>query len=157
MFSTILVPLDGSEIGAEAIPAASAMATRFGARVHLLQVVDTGSASLALGANAAAGGVTDPAAITTEVHDRVEVAKAYLAAVAEQLAGEGLETTYEIHDGPEGDGIIEVAATVGAELIVMSSHGRGGLGRLVFGSVADHVVRHATAPVLVVRAGGKGR
>jgi nucleotide-binding universal stress UspA family protein len=152
MFQTILLPLDGSETGAQAIPAASEMARRFGGRVHLVQVVDTGTASLALGANAAAGGVTDPAAITGEVNERVEVAKAYLAAVAEQLAGDGIEATYEIHDGPEGDGIVEAAATAGAELIVMSSHGRGGLGRLVFGSVADHVIRHAAAPVMVIRA-----
>jgi nucleotide-binding universal stress UspA family protein len=155
MFSTILVPLDGSETGAEALPVAIDMAKRFGARVHLVQVVDTGTASLALGSNAAAGGVTDPAAITAEVNDQVQVAMAYLGAVAEQLADEGLTATYEVHDGPEGDGIVNVGVKVGADLIVMASHGRGGLGRLVFGSVTDHVIRHTAAPTLVVRATAK--
>jgi nucleotide-binding universal stress UspA family protein len=156
MFSTILVPLDGSEIGAEALPVAIDMAKRFGSRVHLVQVVDTGAASLALGSNAAAGGVTDPAAITGEVNEQVQVAMAYLAAVAEQLANEGLSATYEVRDGPEGDGIIDAGVKVGADLIVMSSHGRSGLRRLVFGSVTDHVIRRAAAPTLVVRATGKG-
>ena len=152
MFATILLPLDGSEVGAEAIPVASEMAKRVSSRVHMVQVVDTGTASLALGANAAAGGVTDPASITGEVNERVEVAKAYLEAVAEQLTGDGIESTYEIKDGPEGDDILEAARSVGAELIVMSSHGRGGLGRLIFGSVTDHVVRASPIPVMVIRA-----
>ena len=151
MISTILVPLDGSDTAAAALPVAQEMAARFAARVHLVQVVDTGAASLALGANAAAGGLTDPSAITAEVHERVEIAKGYLSAVADQLAEQGVTASYEVQDGPAGQGIIEAAATAGAELIVMCSHGRTGLRRLVFGSVADHVVRHASTPVLVVR------
>ena len=152
MFSTILVPLDGSDTAAAALPVAQEMAARFGARLHLVQAVDTGAASLALGANAATGALTDPSAITAEVSERVEVAKGYLSAVADQLDESGVTASYEVQDGPAGQGIIEAAAAAGAELIVMCSHGRTGLRRLVFGSVADHIVRHAPIPVLVVRA-----
>ena len=152
MFSTILVPLDGSDTAAAALPVAQEMASRFGARLYLVQAVDTGAASLALGANAATGALTDPSAITAEVSERVEVAKGYLSAVADQLAERGVTATYEVQDGPAGQGIIEAAAAAEAELIVMCSHGRTGLRRLVFGSVADHVVRHAPVPVLVVRS-----
>ncbi|MGH2583633.1 MAG: universal stress protein, partial [Dehalococcoidia bacterium] len=141
MFSTILVPLDGSETAAAAVPVAKEMARRFGSRVHLVQVVDTGAASLALGANAAAGALTDPAAITGEVDAQVEVAKGYLSAVVDELAGDGITADYTIHDGPVGDDIVSAAKEGGADLIVMCSHGRTGLRRLVFGSVADHVVR----------------
>ncbi len=152
MFSTIVVPLDGSDLAATALPVARELAGRFGARLHLVQVVDAGGASLALGANAAAGALTDPAAITAEMEERVEVARSYLSASAEQLSEEGLMAEYEIHDGPPGEGIIAAARAVHADLIVLSSHGRSGLARLVFGSVAEHVVRNAPMPVMVVRA-----
>ncbi len=154
MFSTIIVPLDGSDTAAQALPPAREMAQRFGSRVRLVQVVDTGSASLALGANAASGGMTDPAAITGEVDARVEVAKGYLSAVVDELTEAGIIADYAIHDGPVAEDIIETAAESGADLIVMCSHGRTGLRRLVFGSVADKVVRNAPMPVLIVRAAG---
>ena len=156
MFSTILVPLDGSDTAAAALPAAREMAQRFGARLLLLQVIDTTSASLALGANAAAGAITDPGAITGKVEARTATARAYLDATAELLGAEGVTATVEVRDGREGDSILEAAGDAGADLIVMTSHGRGGIGRLVFGSVTDHVVRHATTPVMVVRAAESG-
>ena len=152
MFSTILVPLDGSQTAAQAVPVAAEMARRFGARLHLVQVVDTTPASLALGANAAAGGVSDPAAITGEVNEQVTIAKAYLGAVAEELVNDGVRATSEGQDGPAGDGIVEAAANADADLIVLCSHGRSGLRRLVFGSVAQDVARASPVPVLVVRA-----
>ena len=152
MFSTILVPLDGSDTAAAAVPVAREIAQRFGARLRLVQMIDTRAATLALGANAATGGVTDPAAITGEVAVHADVAKAYLSATAEQLADAGLTADYEVRDGAAGQGIIAAARAANAELIVMCSHGHGGLGRMVFGSVTDHVVRHSPTPVLVVRA-----
>jgi len=151
MFRTILVPLDGSDLAASALPAAVEMARRFDSRLRLVTVIETGLASLALGANVAAGALTDPAAITTQMDAHVEAAKAYLSATAEQLAGQGLSAEIEVRGGPAGDGVVQAAREANADLIVMSSHGRGGLGRLIFGSVAEHVARNATMPLLVVR------
>ena len=51
-----------------------------------------------------------------------------------------------------GDIIVDEARTAGSELIVMGTHGRTGVKRIVFGSVAEHVVRHAPCPVVTVRA-----
>lgn len=152
MFARIVVPLDGSDAAAIALPIAREMARRFDARLHLVQVVDTGAAALALGANAAAGALTDPSAITGQVDARVEVARSYLSAVAEQLVDAGFSAEYDVPAGSAGDGIIAAAADTGADLIVMSSHGHTGLSRLLMGSVTDHVVRNTTTPVLVVRA-----
>ena len=154
MFSTIVVPLDGSETAAQALPVATEMAKRFASRVHLIQIVDTGSASLALGANAAAGALTDPAAITGEVNEQVALANAYLTAVADQFAEQGVTADFTIEDGPPAEDIIAAAAGQGADLIVMCSHGRTGLRRLLHGSVAQDVMRNAPMPVLIVRAAG---
>jgi nucleotide-binding universal stress UspA family protein len=57
-----------------------------------------------------------------------------------------------VAEGEAADAIVEQAAENGANLIIMSSHGRGGLGRLVFGSVADAVLRHSPVPVLLLRS-----
>lgn len=152
MFSTILVPLDGSDTAAAATPVALDLAQRFGGRLLFVQVIETTGASLGLIANAASGGMTDPNVITGEMEARVETAKAYLAATSEQAAKDGVPAAYEVRDGDAAEGIITAAEAAGAELIVICSHGRGGLGRLVFGSVTDHVVQHAATPVLVVRA-----
>jgi nucleotide-binding universal stress UspA family protein len=152
VFSTIVVPLDGSETAAQALPVAKEMAQRFGSRMLFVQVVDTGSASLALGANAASGGMADPASITGEVDARVEVAKSYLSAVVEEMTAADIAAEYAIHDGPVAEDIISSAAEAEADLIVMCSHGHTGLRRLVFGSVADKVIRNAPMPVLIIRA-----
>lgn len=152
MFTKILVPLDGSDVAARAIATATEIARRFGARLLLVTVVGTGDATFALGANAAVGGMTDPAAITGEVAARVAAAQAYLAATAEAIAADGIGSDYEVRDGDEADAIIAAAGAGHADLIVLSSHGHSGLGRAVFGSVTDGVVRRALVPVLVVRA-----
>jgi nucleotide-binding universal stress UspA family protein len=152
MFSTILVPLDGSDTAAQALPAARELAKRFGSRMVLVRAVSTAGASLALGANAATGAMTDPNAITGVLAEVVQVAKAYLSAAAEQLAADGISADYEVRDGPAAEGIIEAAAAAPADLIVICSHGHGGLRRALFGSVADRLMRESPTPVLIVRA-----
>lgn len=152
MFSTILAPLDGSDTAAAAIPVALDLAKRFDGRLIFVQVIETTAASFGLIANAASGGMTDPNTITGEMEAQVETAKAYLSATSEQAARDGVRADYEVRDGDAASGIIAAAEAASADLIVICSHGRGGLGRLVFGSVTDHVVQHATTPVLVVRA-----
>ena len=152
MFTTILVPLDGSDTGALALPAGVEMARRFNARLLLLQVIETGRTSFVLGLNAATGGLTDPSAITAEMQSRIETARAYLSAHSEQLGAAGVTADHAIRDGAPGEAILDAATEGGVDLIVMSSHGRGGIRRIVFGSVTDHVVRHAAVPVLVIHA-----
>jgi nucleotide-binding universal stress UspA family protein len=112
--------------------------------------VRTTGASLALAADTASGAMTDPNVIATELEAHEQAAEGYVSAIAEQLAGEGLDVSYAVGQGGEGAGIAEAARREQVDLIVMATHARGALGRLVHGSVTDDVVRHTTVPVLTV-------
>ncbi|HJP88099.1 MAG TPA: universal stress protein [Candidatus Limnocylindrales bacterium] len=76
-----------------------------------------------------------------------------LAAQAVVVRGRqaGIAVSFLIWEGDPGPAIVEAAAAEEADLVVVGSHGRGRVGRFMLGSVSDHVVRNATAPVLVVR------
>lgn len=63
----------------------------------------------------------------------------------------GVPVNFLVWEGEPGPAIVEAAQSEGADLIVVGSHGRGRVGRFLIGSVSDHVIRHATAPVLIVR------
>jgi nucleotide-binding universal stress UspA family protein len=82
--------------------------------------------------------------------DQAEAAD-YLGHLVDRLRGRGFTVERALAEGPPAEAILAEAGRVGADLIAMATHGRGGLGRLVFGSVSDEVVRHAPCPVLLVR------
>ena len=63
----------------------------------------------------------------------------------------GVAVEFLIWEGSPGESVVEAAASEQVDLVVVGSHGRGSMGRLLIGSVSDHVVRHAPCPVLVVR------
>jgi nucleotide-binding universal stress UspA family protein len=133
----LLVPLDGSEAAQAALPYALALATP-GAELILLTVVPEDEA-------AASG---DPAAATPE-----DQARAALELVAKGVRQSGHAVRIEVAVGDPTARIVDTAADMNATMIVMTSHGRGALGRLIFGSVADGVSRTADVPVMIVRAG----
>jgi len=92
-----------------------------------------------------------------ETHETLERedadARAYLCTLQRRLANDGLAIQIEVLPGVQpGSGIPKFAQRIGADLIVVTTHGRSGLPRLVLGSVADKVVRSATVPVLIVRS-----
>ena len=153
MFQRILVPLDGSEESTAAVPVAAELARRLGAALLLLEMVPTAGATLGLAADVASGALTDPQLYGAEVAAREQVAEGYIAAVAEELAGQGLDVAYAVGSGSASAGIVEAARSEAADLIVMATHARGGLGRLVFGSVTDQVLRHSHVPVLAIPPG----
>ncbi len=77
-----------------------------------------------------------------------------------ELAAAGLVTRgrrarvpvrFLVWEGEPGEAIVEAAAAEGADIVVVGTHGRGGIGRMLLGSVSEYVVRHASVPVLVVR------
>jgi nucleotide-binding universal stress UspA family protein len=78
-------------------------------------------------------------------------AQEYLAPVAVELRNKGVRVTTEVRSGAPAQEIVAAAREAGADLIAMSTHGRGGLGRLIFGSVAEAVLREAEIPVLLMR------
>lgn len=153
MYTHILVPLDGSELAEQVLPHVTALALRFRARLTLLRAT---TAAQAVGMQAALAGALPgggPIADATPlIAAEREAAATYLAAVAERLRERGLTVAVEQHDGAPAELILTRARARGADLIAMTTHGRGGLGRLLLGSVADAVVRHASVPVLLVRA-----
>lgn len=155
-YASILVPLDGSEFAEQVLPQVMPIAARFGSRLTLLQVTTSPAAMAPLVADpmAAADGMAtaaqmlDPEIFEAEKQRAVE----YLSGVAKQLHAQGLATVEIEHvEGTPAEIIARRAKELGVSLIAMTTHGRGGLGRLMFGSVADAVLRDAPCPVLLVR------
>ena len=150
-YRTILVPLDGSPAAEQALPHAEAQARRFDASLVVLRAV---SARAPLGAvTPGAAALVHPAGVmeASAAADEREEAARYLRNAAEALSGRGVAAVPEPELGDPADAILRRARELPADLIVMTSHGRGGLTRAVFGSVADRVLRDTPCPVLVVR------
>ncbi|MEN6302732.1 MAG: universal stress protein [Armatimonadia bacterium] len=141
MYKTIMLTLDRSGLAEQAIPHAVALAKSFGARLEVVSVVPLPGSE----ATAVTG---------ADVDWELEVAtyKEYLAGVMARIADEGVPATQEIRRGNIAEEIIRHVDEAGVDLIVMSTHGRSGVGRWVYGSIADRVLRYAPVPVLLVRA-----
>lgn len=142
MYKHLLVPLDQSELAEQALPHAAEVAEAMQAQISLISVV----AVLDTEAMKMAGAALD---WETEVEVRGE----YLQGLAGRLAAQGLTCHQEVLTGDIGEEILRYAEDQDCDLIVMSTHGRSGLGRWVYGSVADRVLTHTHIPILLVRAG----
>jgi nucleotide-binding universal stress UspA family protein len=140
MFERVLVPLDGSRLAEAALPAAERLAHAFGGSVTLLHVVERGARPTVHGDRH----FTDDAEAT-----------AYLAAMSADLEARGVTATAHVHSAPEGDVAASVAAHAveeRADLVVLCTHGRGGVRGFLWGGIAQQVLRRGTTPVLLVRA-----
>ena len=145
MYSSILVPLDGSPFAERALPVAQAIARRHGATLHLLSV----HALLVQPFEVQGAPVYD----TTFDDERRREQAEYVQRTVERLRGEGVTVDGAMVRGDAvGPTLAEEARRHGAGLIVMTTHGRGGFTRAWIGSVASEVVRTAPVPVLLVRA-----
>lgn len=89
--------------------------------------------------------------VLEDLEGRRRDAEEYLAPIAAALRAQGVETTWEVRRGHPAEEIIAAAREQHADLIAMATHGRTGLGRLLFGSVAEVVLRHAPVPVFMIR------
>jgi nucleotide-binding universal stress UspA family protein len=150
MYEHLLVPLDGSETAERALPHAEALAGAFKSTIALLRAVVSAETLLTQSA-AGAGDITVPLDPTPILEADRAAAGEYLAGIEARLRQKGLTVTTEFPEGDPAEVIVDRAQALGVSLIVMTSHGRSGLGRLVFGSTADAVLRHAACPLLVVR------
>jgi nucleotide-binding universal stress UspA family protein len=159
MFDKMLVPLDGSEVSETVIPCALELAKRCGSKVTLLQAVESIGEAMATMAPA------EPVLVTPDTTEQIlegleaeqKAAEEYLTGMAAKFKAEGVETGWVVVAGSPGLEILAFAEKEGAQVIAMSSHGRGGLGRVFQGSVAEHVTRHTTIPVLFVRYQHEGK
>ena len=138
----VLVPLDGSDLAGAALPVARLLAERAGGEMVLMRVVPPRHDAAAHAGQARAA---------TPVEERRR-AEAYLADVAGGLRERGVRvsTTVRVADDA-AQAIADAASTDGAGVVAMSTHGRGALGRLFYGSVADRVSHVSRVPVLLVR------
>jgi len=155
---TILVPLDGSAHANAVLAHIPPLARSLGARVRLLRVLpETYEGAPALHEVVHSYGVGDglvidePRPLTFDARRRA-AADEHMSALI-NLRAAGLDAELEVAAGHPADAIVEMAATTGASLIAMATHGWGGLRRWVLGSVTDKVIHAAPAPVYVVRGG----
>ncbi|MBE2263118.1 MAG: universal stress protein [Burkholderiaceae bacterium] len=144
MFKKILVPVDGSPTSQQAVSRAVALAKAFDAEVFAIYVIDpypfTG-----VGTDFAYGQSQYLEAATFEANNAIRGAR-------EAIEASGVKVdTRVVEANAPWRGILETATELGADLIVMGSHGRRGLEKLVLGSVAQRVLSHAHLPVMVVR------
>jgi len=143
MFRDILVPLDGSQFAEAALPLGSRLSRLAAARLHLLLVHEPVGAMIGMGDM-----VVPPPDLDA---GRQERERAYLAETATALRqADGRPVNFHEVVGSAGPEICEEAGRLDADLVVMATHGRGAFQRMWLGSVADYVIRHLTAPILLV-------
>ena len=151
MFETIIVPLDGSELSETALPAAQEIQQKFDSLLILVRAVEPETQRMIAPPGffetpaSAAANVEIAQQITEQEEDAATV---YLKAIAARIGGK-VEALLVSDDAP--DAIVNLAKERNASLIVMSSRGRSGLHRLVFGSVAQAVLQNSNVPVLLVK------
>lgn len=147
LINRILLPLDGSDLSRLALPVGEEMATMLKVPITLFQM-----ARIILPyANAMVGAPLID--YTKWTNDEEKVVRVEINALEKKLREEGLTITHVVTSGfNAADEIIHVGRKVGADLVVMSTHGRSGLGRWAFGSVAERVLRYSEIPLLLVNA-----
>jgi len=144
MYRSILVPLDGSAFAEHALSVALPLARRGGARLHLVTV------STPMVEAFVEGMAFSSAELSDELTARHE---AYLTGVGKRVRERGFEhVETRVMHGEVAPCLCDLLREED-QLVVMATHGRGALGRFWMGSVADEMVRHAHAPVLLVRPG----
>jgi nucleotide-binding universal stress UspA family protein len=146
MFKHIIVPLDGSAFSETALPYALEMARKFDAELTLAHIVASPSVVVS-------ELVTDSADLYLQMREHsMSQADDYLANKTHKLRDEGFIVNPRLVEGDDIAGeLIDLTERIGADCIVMTSHGRAGVSRWLFGSVAGKVMQHAHVPVLVIR------
>jgi len=143
-FQRLLVPLDGSRLAECVLPVVQRSAELFHCRITLLHVLEKNA----------------PSSIHGDTHLRAFAeAEGYLAKIAERLKAAGLQVDHHTHEAPQGDVprcMAEHAQELDQDLIVLCTHGMGGMRRLVFGSNAEQVLTHGATPVMLIQPDNQG-
>jgi nucleotide-binding universal stress UspA family protein len=151
MYDNILIPTDGSKAAENAVDQAIDVAVKYGATVHALYVVDVDATSYSLGTEQVdrirQGNLDE----MTEVKALADEATGYVATVA---AAHGVDVEEHVRAGEPARAIRKFVEENDIDLVVMGSHGRSGLKRVILGSVTEKVLRRTRLPVLVVDVRG---
>jgi nucleotide-binding universal stress UspA family protein len=148
VYERILIPTDGSEAAARAFDHAFSLAETYDAELHALYVVDIDSTSFRLGSETVEK-THDAALSDLPPYLRGEGSDAF-ARIEERADASGLSVETHVAVGAPHREIAHLVEREGIDLVTMASHGRGGVGRLLLGSVTERTVRTVTVPVLVV-------
>lgn len=139
MYDRILVPTDGGTATRAAATHAIDVASKYGATVHALYVVGT-----------------DRLERSGASREELEAeGRKATEAIAERASEEGVEFVTAIEEGRPSDRIFEYVSDNDVDLVVMGTHGRTGVGRVLLGSVAERVIRRSDVPVMAVRSSGE--
>jgi len=142
-YKKILVPLDGSETSEGILPEIEKLASAFGACICLLHVVP----------HLIFPGSMEPVVQYETIAEALsKEGESYLRTIEKRLTDKGLTVECQLQHGNEAQLILERCDRDDIDLIAMSTHGRSGVSRWLLGSVAEKVVRHATKPILLIRA-----
>jgi len=145
MYKKILVPLDGSKRAERILPFVEELAEKFGSHLVLLQVIEP---SVVLAAPYDMGHYYD----ISQIERITEEAKVYLRGLQGEFHAKGIEADTIVDNGPIVTCVLEEAVRKDVDLIAMASHGRTGLARAFYGSVAAGVLNQADRPLLLIRA-----
>ena len=152
-YARILVPVDGSVLAEGVLPHVVSLAKRYGSTVQLVRAYSTPPSLIAASAASSMPGSGPMLDAGPYIEAGKQEADLCLLRLADQLEEAGVTVERRRLDGSAGESIVAEARAGGADLIAMTTHGRGGLGRLVLGSVADYVLQHAPCPLLLLRSG----
>jgi nucleotide-binding universal stress UspA family protein len=155
MYKKIMVPLDGSKLAECVLPHLKTVIKGCGAAPEILLVRAVEPIAIPYGK-----GTAEIASLEQlkafEAHNKADAEK-YLKEIAAQLGKAGVKAKTKVIYGKAADALTDFAAKNNVDLVIIATHGRSGISRWVLGSVANRLIHHAPAPVLVVRAPGWGK
>jgi nucleotide-binding universal stress UspA family protein len=142
MFKRVVIPLDGSPVAEGILPFIMQIAGPLDLEVLLLRVVEPQMPEVMEGSRYV---------VVEDEATRLADAEEYLRPVAAQLTGRGVRVRTAVRRGRPVEEILAAARETDADLVAMTTHGRSGLGRLLFGSVAEAVLRQSDRPVFLMK------
>jgi len=145
MYKSILTPLDGSKRAESILKHVEELARRFDAKVVFLQVIEPNT--FIVGHETAFY-----VQYKEEVEKKNKQAEVYLAGIKGEFLEKGIESRVRVVNGPIVDAIIAAAESENVDLIAIASHGRSGLSRVFYGSVAAGILNRADRPLLLIRS-----
>ena len=146
MYNTILVPLDSSQRAEAILSHVIELAKKFASKVILLEAVEqklifTGDLEISAVSKA-----------DEDLAKRIKNAETYIKGIQEKLEQQGIQVSSRTIQGPPVEAIIAMAKETNADLIAMASHGRSGLARVFYGSVAAGILQKVDRPLLIIRS-----
>jgi nucleotide-binding universal stress UspA family protein len=143
-YKKVLVPLDGSKRAEKILPHVEELAHRYEAKVILLQVVEYQTAVSPEGAYMPM--------TQTQIDELKQEAESYLTGLANSLKQKSIQCTARVVYGPVVESITNSAERENVDLIAMASHGRSGLARVFYGSIAAGILQNVDRPLLLIRS-----